>query len=89
MNRSVRTRDIVGEMIGLSGVKITKLLLIEKENEDFIELIDKGILKIHQAYIQLSRNKKEIPGLITGKIILIQTIRILDFLISVPLKWKN
>ena len=38
-------------MIGLSGVKITKLLLIEKENEDFIELIDKGILKIHQAYI--------------------------------------
>ena len=58
-NRSWTTRDIVGEMIGMSGVNVSKLLMIERENDEFIDLIDKGILTIHQAYIQVSRSKKE------------------------------
>ena len=43
----------------MSGYQITKLLLIDKENEEMIDLIDKGILTINQAYIQTSRIKKE------------------------------
>ena len=31
-HRSPRTRDIVGDMIGLSGFQISKLLFIDKEN---------------------------------------------------------
>ena len=58
-HRSSRTRDIVGDMIGLSGFQITKLLLIDRENEEMIDLIDKGILTINQAYIQTTRIKKE------------------------------
>jgi hypothetical protein len=58
-HRSSRTRDIVGDMIGLSGFQISKLLFIDKENEELIDLIDKGILTINQAYIQTTRIKKE------------------------------
>lgn len=58
-HRSSRTRDVVGEIIGISGYQIAKLLLIDKENEELIDLIDKGILTINQAYIQTTRIKKE------------------------------
>ena len=58
-HRSSRTRDVVGEMVGMSGYQITKLLFIDKENEEMIDLIDKGILTINQAYIQTTRIKKE------------------------------
>ena len=58
LNRS-RTRDIVGDLIGISGVQITKLLFIEKHNPGLIDLIDNGLLTINQAYIQTSRVKKE------------------------------
>ena len=54
-HRSSRTRDIVGDMIGISGYQISKLLLIDKENEELIDLIDKGILTINQVYIQTTR----------------------------------
>jgi hypothetical protein len=55
----MKTRDVVGEMVGMSGMQITKLLMIDKENEELIDLIDKGILTINQAYIQTTRIKKE------------------------------
>ena len=42
----MKTRDVVGEMVGMSGMQITKLLMIDKENEEMIDLIDKGILTI-------------------------------------------
>ena len=43
----------------MSGVNVSKLLMIERENDEFIDLIDKGILTIHQSYIQVSRSRKE------------------------------
>ena len=58
-NQSLRTRDIVSEMIGISGGMIARLLFIEKENPELINLIDKGILTVNQAYLQTSRIKKE------------------------------
>ena len=51
-----KTRDVVAEMVGMSGRQITKLFLIDKENE---EMIDKGILRVNQDYIQTIRIKKE------------------------------
>ena len=58
-NRSSTTRDVVGEIIGMSGVQITKLLLIDKENPELIDLIDAGIYSINQAYIHTNRTLKE------------------------------
>ena len=66
-NRSKRTRDVVGEMIGVSGVQVTKLIFIERENEDLIDLIDRGILTINQAYLQTSRVKKEKDSRLEGR----------------------
>ena len=54
-----KTRDVVGEKIGMSGMQITKLLLIDRENPEMIDLIDKGILTINQAYIHTNRTLKE------------------------------
>jgi len=58
-NRSSTTRDVVGEIIGMSGVQITKLLLIDKENPELIDLIDAGIYSINQAYLHTNRTLKE------------------------------
>jgi len=58
-NRSSTTRDEVGKIIGMSGVQITKLLLIDRENPDMIALIDAGIYSINQAYIHTTRTLKE------------------------------
>ena len=58
-NRSSTTRDEVGKIIGMSGVQITKLLLIERENPELIDLIDEGIYSISQAYLHTNRKMKE------------------------------
>lgn len=34
-------------MIGMSGNNMSKLHIIERENDEFIDLIEKGILKIY------------------------------------------
>ena len=57
--KKTKTRDIVGDMIGMSGFQLTKLLLIDKENPEIISLIDKGVLTINQAYIHTNRTLKE------------------------------
>ena len=46
-------------MVGISGGQIARLLFIDKENPEFIDLIDKGILTINQRYLETSRKKKE------------------------------
>ena len=43
----------------MSGVQITKLLLIERENPELIDLIDEGIYSISQAYLHTNRKMKE------------------------------
>ena len=45
-------RDRVANEIGIPSSNIGKLLYIEKEQPDYIDLIDKGILTINQAYLQ-------------------------------------
>ena len=77
-------------MIGLSGINVSKLLMIERENDEFIDLIDKDILTIHQAYIQVSgvRRKRNLEKK-TGRMDLIQEIQVSDSSINVLLKWMK
>ena len=58
-NRGSTTRDEVGKIIGMSGVQITKLLLIDRENPELIDLIDEGLYSINQAYLHTKRTLKE------------------------------
>ena len=58
-NRGSTTRDEVGKIIGMSGVQITKLLLIDRENPELIDLIDEGLYSINQAYLHTNRTLKE------------------------------
>jgi len=57
--RSSTTRNLISDELGVTNSQIQRLVLIEKENEELIELIDKGILTINQAYLQVIREKKE------------------------------
>ena len=58
-NRGLTTRDIVSGKLGVSSSLLAKLLFVEKENISFIDLIDDGSLTTHQAYLLVSREKKE------------------------------
>ena len=50
--RSGRTRDIVGEAVGVSGSHLEKLLYIEKNQPHLIAYIDNGEVSVLQAYRQ-------------------------------------
>lgn len=53
------TRDMISEEIGISSGQLARLLFIRKHNEELIELIDKGVMTIHQSYLQIQRELKE------------------------------
>ena len=50
---------MIAEDLKMSDGQLARLLKIRKESPDSIELIDKGILSINQAYILTQRNEKE------------------------------
>jgi len=52
-------RDSIADELGVKSSQLGKLLFIRKNNENHIELIDKGILTINQSYLQVSRESKE------------------------------
>jgi site-specific DNA-methyltransferase (cytosine-N4-specific) len=66
-NRGLTTRDIVSGKLGISSSRLAQLLFVEKEHPDLIDLIDKGILTTNQAYLQVSRDKKERESRATTK----------------------
>lgn len=45
--------------MGIGSSQLGKLVFVEKEDKTLITLIDKGILTTNQAYLQVTRNKKE------------------------------
>lgn len=53
------SRDQVASELGMPSSTIGKLLFIEKNDPDFIGLIDEGSLTINQAYTQVRRVKNE------------------------------
>jgi DNA modification methylase len=57
--KGVILRGMIAEDLKMSDGQLARLLKIRKESPDSIELIDKGILSINQAYILTQRNEKE------------------------------
>ena len=53
------SRDMISNELNISSSQIGKLLVIQKEDNNLIDLIDSGILTVSQAYIQVSRLNKE------------------------------
>jgi len=58
-NKGSSARDLISDELGVSSSRLGKLVFIEKENKKLVELIDKGILTVNQAYLQVNRDKKE------------------------------
>ena len=57
-NKSYSKRDEISSQIGVSSSSLGKLLFIRKHRKDYIDLIDKQIITIHQAYTQTNREVK-------------------------------
>ena len=56
------SRDIVSKKLGMSSSQLRRLVYIYKNQPEFINLLDKGILTINQAYLQIQREQKEIES---------------------------
>jgi DNA modification methylase len=53
------TREVIMDEIGISSGQLSRILFIRKHQPSLIELIDKGIMTINQAYLQTQRDRKE------------------------------
>jgi len=49
------TRDIISEKLGVSSSQMHRLLYIEKNDPEFVNLIDEGTLTINQSYLALRK----------------------------------
>jgi DNA modification methylase len=58
-SRGLTIRKIVSDDMNLSDGQLARLLTIRKHSPQNIELIDKGILSINQAYLITQRNLKD------------------------------
>lgn len=58
MNKS-NTRNEVSKELGIASSRLGKLRVIQKHDDDLIDLIDQDILSVGQAYLQVQRVKKE------------------------------
>ena len=47
------SRDQISQELGLSSGQLGRLIFIESENKDLVDLIDKGILTVNQGYLQV------------------------------------
>jgi len=60
--KGVILRGMIADDLKISDGQLARLLKIRKESPDSIELIDKGILSINQAYLLTQRNNKEVKS---------------------------
>ena len=60
--KGVILRGMIADDLKISDGQLARLLKIRKESPDSIELIDKGILSINQAYLLTQRNSNEIKS---------------------------
>ena len=59
VGKGVRIRGIVSDEIKVTDGQLARILYVHKRNPEFISLIDKGILTINQAYMNLRREEDE------------------------------
>ena len=57
-----RARDKIANSLGVSSSQIGKLLFIDKTDPQYIDWIDEGKMTVSQAYLTLSRMKKQNDG---------------------------
>lgn len=60
--KGVILRGMIADDLKISDGQLARLLKIRKDSPDSIELIDKGILSINQAYLLTQRNSKEVKS---------------------------
>jgi len=58
-NTKGKKRDLISKELGIGSSTLGKLRFIQKHDDALIDLIDKDILTVAQAYLQVQRIKKE------------------------------
>jgi DNA modification methylase len=53
------SRNQISQETGISSGQIQKILFIDSHNSTFVDLIDKGIMTVNQAYLECNRKKTE------------------------------
>lgn len=59
VGKGVRIRGIVSDEIKVTDGQLARILYIHKRNPEYISLIDKGILSVNQAYMNLRREEDD------------------------------
>ena len=59
VNKGLKVRNVVSQSMNAKDGQLARLLFIHKRNPQYIELIDKGIITINQAYLNLRREEEE------------------------------
>ena len=59
IGKGVRIRGIVSDEIKVTDGQLARILYIHKRNPEYISLIDKGILSVNQAYMNLRREEDD------------------------------
>lgn len=57
--RKGNKRDLISKELGIASSRLGKLRLIQKQDDELIDLIDQDILTVGQAYLQVQRIQKE------------------------------
>lgn len=58
-SKGKKIRNIVSEEISVTDGQLARILYVHKRNPDYISLIDKGLLSVNQAYLNLRREEDE------------------------------
>ena len=59
IKKGLKVRNIVSKEIKVTDGQLARILYVHKRNPQYIELIDKGILSVNQAYLNLRREEEE------------------------------
>lgn len=59
LKKGLKVRNVVAEEIKITDGQLARILYVHKRNPEYISLIDKGILSVNQAYLNLRREEDE------------------------------
>lgn len=59
LKKGLKVRNLVSKEIKVTDGQLARILYVHKRNPDYISLIDKGILSVNQAYLNLRREEDE------------------------------
>ena len=59
LKKGLKVRNVVSKEIKVTDGQLARILYVHKRNPEYISLIDKGILSVNQAYLNLRREEDE------------------------------